>query len=47
MVVEDTQNLSNNLHSDIIELDVIRHHLRQMTRVKGDIANQIWATFEG
>ncbi|KAL4011963.1 hypothetical protein IC575_029030 [Cucumis melo] len=47
MIVEDTHNLSANLQSDIIELDVSRQHLREMARARDDIANQIWATFEG
>ena len=46
MNVGDTQNLSVNLQSDMIKLDVSRHHLRAMTRARHDIANQIWATFE-
>ena len=45
MIVEDTHNLSTNLKRDIIELDVSRYHL--MTRVRDDITNQIWTTFEG
>ena len=47
MSIKDTQSLSNNLQSDIIELDVSRHHLRQMVEVRDDIVNQIWTTFEG
>ena len=47
MSIKDTQSLSNNLQSDIIELDVSRHHLRQMVEVRDDIGNQIWTTFEG
>ena len=47
MIIEDTQNLSANLKSNIIELDVSLHHLREMAQVRDDIANQIWATFEG
>ena len=47
LIVEDTQNLWVNLQINIIELDVSRHHLREMARVRDDIVNQIWTTFEG
>ena len=47
MIVEDTYNLSDNLQSDIIELHMSRRHLRELTRMRDDIVNQIWTTFKG